>query len=75
MDLKTYINQLEKDARLSFAERVGASVGHLQNVGYGYKPCAAWLAIAIERESRGAVRFEALCPDIDVSHMRCRTAV
>ena len=74
MDLKTYIMKMEKEARIAFAKRVGASVGHLQNVGYGYKPCAAELAIAIERESAGLVRFESLCPGIDVSHMRSAAA-
>ena len=70
MDIKTYIMTMDKEARCAFAKRVGASVGHLQNIGYGYKPCAAELAISIERESGGTVRFESLCPDIDVSHMR-----
>ena len=70
MDLKTYIMEMDKQGRVLFAQRVGASVGHLQNVCYGYKPCAAELAIAIERESAGKVQFESLCPSIDVSHMR-----
>ncbi len=70
MALKTYLMKMPKPERVGFAARVGASVGHLQNISYGYKPCAAELAIAIERESSGEVRFEELCPEIDVSHMR-----
>lgn len=74
MDLKTFLMKMPKAERAQFAARVGASVGHLQNISYGYKPCAAELAIAVERESGGSVRFEAMCPDIDVSHMRCAGA-
>lgn len=70
MDLKTYIMQMDPAARRDFAERCGASVGHLQNIGYGYKTCAADLAIAIDRESGGKVCFELLCPLIDISHLR-----
>ena len=70
MDLKKYLFGLQRPAREGFASRVGASIGHLQNVAYGHKPCAAELAIAIDRESKGAVRFETLRPDVDISHLR-----
>ena len=51
--------------RGEFAERCGTSLGHLNNVAYGYKPCGEALAVCIERESSGAVRVETLCPDVD----------
>lgn len=70
MKFRTYLMAMTPPDRSAFAKGVGASVGHLQNVAYGYKPAVAELAIAIERESGGAVRFEDICPDIDVSHMR-----
>ena len=55
MRLKDFINGLEPGARSRFAERVGSTVGHLQNVMYGFRPCATDLAVAIERETKRAV--------------------
>lgn len=64
MDLKTYLKSLPDDAaRRAFAERVGSTIGHLRNVGYGYKPCATDLAVRIERDTAGAVRRPELRTD------------
>lgn len=61
--LTQYLRELpDDDAREAFAKRVDSSVGHLRNVGYGYKPCAHKLAAAIWRESGFAVTRESLCP-------------
>lgn len=56
MDLKTYLSKLDAAAREQFASRCETTRGHLQNVMYGVRPCASDLAVAIERESGGAVR-------------------
>lgn len=53
----------DEAARAEFARRVGSSLGHLRNVGYGYKPCGPKLAALIWAESRKAVSRESLCPD------------
>lgn len=59
-----YIKGLPDDkAREKFASRVGSSVGHLRNVGYGYKPCSHKLAALVWTESDGIVSRESLCPD------------
>lgn len=50
-------------ARERFASRVDSSVGHLRNVGYGYKPCSHKLAAAIWRETSQEVSRESLCPN------------
>lgn len=55
MDLKPYLSAMTKPERIAFAERCDTSLGHLQNVMYGLKPCATDLAVAIERESERAV--------------------
>jgi len=52
MELKTFMQGLTATEREGFASAVGSTVGHLKNVMYGYKPCNAELAVAIERESR-----------------------
>lgn len=62
MDLKTYLSPLTAADRESLAKRCDTSRGHLQNVMYGIKACATDLAVAIERESHGAVRRWELRP-------------
>lgn len=51
MDLKTYISGLTPTQREEFATKCETSVGHMNNVMYGYKLCGPELAVAIERES------------------------
>lgn len=50
MRLKLFVLSLEQEEREQFAADVGCSLGHLQNVMYGYKPCAPELATSIEKE-------------------------
>lgn len=70
MDLLTYFKSLPKEERATFAERCGTTEGHLRNVAYSCKSCAAELAVNVERESDGAVRVEEIRPDIDWSVIR-----
>ncbi len=62
MDLKTFLAGRDRSEREQFAAQCGAAVGHLMNVGYGYKPCAPLLAAEIERASAGAVTRRELRP-------------
>jgi len=70
MSLKTYLFGLSMADRARLADRCGTTYGHLRNVSYGQKPCAAELAINIERETSGAVRCEDLRPDVDWGVLR-----
>lgn len=54
--LKTHLAPLSKDEREAFANRCGTTLGHLNNVMYGVRPCATDLAVSIERESGLTVR-------------------
>lgn len=63
MELKQYLKPMSPQARNSFAVIVGSSRGHIQNVAYGYRVCAAELAVSIERETQGVVSRKDLCPD------------
>lgn len=56
MELKALLSAMPKPARIAFAERCGTTLGHLQNIMYGIKPCATDIAVAIERESKSAVQ-------------------
>lgn len=70
MDLKSYLNGLSNEERESFATACDSTAGHIRNVSYGYRSCAEKLAIAIERESKGAVRCEDIRPDVDWQYLR-----
>jgi hypothetical protein len=64
MDLKTFLKSLPDDeARAAFALRCESTLGHVRNVSYGLRPCSTELAVAIERESDGAVTRPELCPE------------
>lgn len=68
--LKTYWLSLPVPERQAFALRCGTSFAHMRNIAYGQKPCGEKLTIAIERESKGAVRCESLRPDVDWGYLR-----
>ncbi len=64
MDLKAFIKSLrDRSAREAFATRVGSTLGHLNNVALGYKPCAPLLATAIELDTERTVRRWELRPE------------
>ena len=63
MDFKAYLLAIPVSERAAFAARCGTTYGHLRNVAYG-KSCAESLALAIERETGGAVPLEGLRPDM-----------
>jgi DNA-binding transcriptional regulator YdaS (Cro superfamily) len=70
MDLKTYLKTLTTDEREAFAKRCDTSVGHLNNISYGLRPCAEQLAIEIEKNSERKVTCEILCPETDWAYIR-----
>ena len=61
MSLKDYITALPADQREAFALRCGTTVGHLNNVMYGYKTASPWFAVAIERETGSAIKRQKTC--------------
>lgn len=70
MNLREYLQTLSPDAKVEFAIRCGTTIGHLRNVAGHHKTCAESLAINVERESRGAVTCEELCPNADWAYIR-----
>ena len=63
MKLIDHLKRLAPADRDAFAQRCETSIGHLNNVGYGYRPCGPELCVLIERESGGAVTRRDLRPD------------
>lgn len=63
MDLKTYLRQMTTQQRQAFAEKVGTTRGHLQNIAYGFRSCSPALAVAIERATAREITRRDLLPD------------
>lgn len=56
MKLASYLKPLSTAERTALALRAGTSYLHLRNVAFSGKSCGEKLAVAIERETCGAVR-------------------
>ena len=63
MLFKPYFFELALEARKTFAEKVGTSVGHLTNFAYGYTPLAPAVCVSVERESKGQVTRQEMRDD------------
>jgi len=68
--LLAYINGLGKEARHTFAERCGTSVGYLRKAVSAKQRINVETVIAIERESGRRVLCEQLRPDVDWAYLR-----
>lgn len=70
MTLLDYIKPLDKNALLALARQCGTTPGQLKQVAYGNRRANASLAIALDRETDGAIRCEDTRPDIDWAYVR-----
>jgi len=70
MTLSEYLKTMDKEGLEAFAARCGTSVGQLKQVAYGNRRASAGLAVSLDRETGGAIRCEALRPDIDWAYLR-----
>lgn len=64
------LNAIPQEDRDSFAHRCSTSFDYLRQIGYGNRACRESLAINIEREMRGAITCEELCPEADWGYIR-----
>lgn len=55
MDFKSYFFGLPPSARDDFAKKCETTVGHLQNVAYGFRSASPELAVLIESTSKKQV--------------------
>jgi DNA-binding transcriptional regulator YdaS (Cro superfamily) len=62
MNLLDLLRSMTAEDRAALADSGSTSVGHLRNIAYGFKSCAPWLAVSIERASGGAVTRRELRP-------------
>ena len=68
--LLTYLNSLNRDEQIAFAERCDTSVGYMRKAVSTKQQLGGTLCINIERESKGLVRCEDLRPDADWAFIR-----
>lgn len=73
--LLTYLNGLPKADRQSFVARCGTSEGYLRKAVSKGQRLGESLCIAIDRESRGAVRCEDIRADVDWAYLRSAPSV
>lgn len=70
--LQTYLNGLPVAEQEQFAARCGTTIGYLRKQLSSGGRFGESLAIAIDRESCGAVTVEELRPDVDWAYLRNR---
>jgi hypothetical protein len=63
MDFKSYFFGMQPAARDDFAKKCETTVGHLQNVAYGFRDASTELAVLIEQHSKKQVRRVDLFPE------------
>ena len=68
--LRTYLNSLPVDEQLAYAERSGTTLGYLRKALSTKERIAESTAIALDRESSGAVPVESVRPDVDWAYLR-----
>lgn len=62
MELRAYLNLLSQDEQAAFAARIGSSIGYLRKAISIGQELGPDLALAIERETNGAVTVAELRP-------------
>ncbi|RKG33419.1 hypothetical protein D7V21_09620 [Acinetobacter guerrae] len=70
LSLQKFFLSLSDSEKEEFAAACKTKVGQVQQIMYGYRKCNPALAIAIDRESKGQVTCEELCPEADFAYLR-----
>lgn len=70
LTLKQYFSSLSEEQQVSFATACKTTTGQIKQIMYGNRPCNPSLAIDIDRESKGQVRCDDLCPNTDFDYLR-----
>ncbi len=72
--LLAYLKSLNREAKQALAAELETSVEYLFQIARGYRRTSAEFAVAIDRETGGAVPCEDLLPDMDWAHLREQAA-
>ena len=75
-ELRDYYLALDKKQRNQFAGQVGTTTGHLHQIYHGYSKCNEAVAIEIDKFTKGKIKCDDLCPDVDFAYLRklCKPA-
>lgn len=57
MNFYTFLKDIPRSARPSFASRCGTTYARLRQIAYGNEPASPELCVAIDRESLGIVHY------------------
>ena len=57
MNFYTFLRDIPRSARLSFASRCGTTYARLRQIAYGNEPASPELCVAIDRESLGIIHY------------------
>ena len=71
-NLKNYFLSLSGDEREAFAAKCKTSVAYIKQIYQGHRQCSASLAIEIDKNSKGFVKCDELCPSTDFDYLRSR---
>lgn len=71
-ELRDYLNSLSTSDQISFADRCGTTIGYLRKAISAKQELGIDLVMAIEQQSKNAVRCERLLPNIDWKYLRSR---
>jgi DNA-binding transcriptional regulator YdaS (Cro superfamily) len=69
-ELREYLKSLGPAEQAEYAERCGTTIGYLRKALCTEPKLGESLAIALDRESNGAVPCEKLRPDVDWAYLR-----
>lgn len=73
--LKSFLASLTVQEKDVFAKKCSTTVGYLNQIMYGNSKCSASLAIKIDKESKGLVSCDLLCPDADFNYIRHQSLI
>lgn len=72
-ELTNYLNSMSRVDQESYARRCGTTIGYLRKASSIGQRLRESLCIALDRESGGSVRCEALRPDVDWGYLLRRS--
>ena len=64
MDIKKYLDSLDPDQKIQFADSVGTSLPYLSQLAHGHRQAGARIIASIERATDGKVTHKDLRPDL-----------
>lgn len=60
MELKQHLSSLPRADREQLAKSCNTTVGHLQNVAYGYRAPSVELCVLLEQQTQGVIKRQEL---------------